>query len=711
MAVLWGVVILAITSSTIANIFTTSTTTPLSQLNIIHWIIIYRTPLFFVAGGLLLLTALSWIGSRESKADPPSSPDQQRRLIILKTLRKEYTDELAASLQGMARIALELHERFDLTHPERLSTWRSRQLEKALPAGTDIVDAYDQAGNGLLILGEPGAGKSTLLYDLAQALLLRAEQSEQHPLPVILNLSLWATRRLSLQEWLVGELSLRYGIPSQLSQRWIQQEKFLPLLDGLDEVAASARNACIEAINTYHSEHGIPLVVCSRREEYEAASKQLTLQSAVIVQLLTTEQVKTYLKNSGRSLAAVRKVIDTNTVLRDLLTTPLMLSVVTLTYRGKAVKDLPQLGSAEAQQHQVFDHYVSRMLDQRKRKWRYASRQTYRWLIWLAKQMKQHQITEFYLEQLQPSWLSTKQPRIVYALISGLAYSLLVGLVFGLVFGLIGGPVDGLIGGLVGMLGSWLIFGLVRGLLTWLTDIKPAEKFVWSWKRCGKGLLFGLFYGICGGLLVGLVRGMLGELLGESKCCVVSINLNDMLFFGLLIGPTYSLLRGLSGTPLTSRQALSLSHKPNQGIHTSGWNALRLGLVFFPVGGLIGGLLGGLSGGLLGGPVLGLGGGLGGGLVSGLVFGLIFGLGGSLVFGLLAGRAYFQHYLLRLVLAQSRILPWRTVPFLEEATECILLQRVGGGYRFIHPLFRDYFASLNTIAPSPTVQSPSSRQI
>jgi len=45
-------------------------------------------------------------------------------------------------------------------------------------------------------------------------------------------------------------------------------------------------------------------------------------------------------------------------------------------------------------------------------------------------------------------------------------------------------------------------------------------------------------------------------------------------------------------------------------------------------------------------------------------------------------------------------MPWHYARLLEEATACILLQRVGGGYRFIPPLFQDFFASLNPIAPS-----------
>jgi hypothetical protein len=49
-------------------------------------------------------------------------------------------------------------------------------------------------------------------------------------------------------------------------------------------------------------------------------------------------------------------------------------------------------------------------------------------------------------------------------------------------------------------------------------------------------------------------------------------------------------------------------------------------------------------------------------------------------------------------------MPWRYVLFLEEATERIFLQRVGGGYHFIHPLFLDYFASLETETSSGSAQ-------
>jgi hypothetical protein len=105
-----------------------------------------------------------------------------------------------------------------------------------------------------------------------------------------------------------------------------------------------------------------------------------------------------------------------------------------------------------------------------------------------------------------------------------------------------------------------------------------------------------------------------------------------------------------------------------------------------------------LVGGLLGLPV-----GLGGGLLVWLLAGLLFGLLGP-------GYLDLQRYYLRYVLWRSGALPWHYVRFLEEATERILLQRFGGGYRFIHPLFQDYFASLGTAAPPQSVAPPSSQQ-
>ncbi len=52
-------------------------------------------------------------------------------------------------------------------------------------------------------------------------------------------------------------------------------------------------------------------------------------------------------------------------------------------------------------------------------------------------------------------------------------------------------------------------------------------------------------------------------------------------------------------------------------------------------------------------------------------------------------------------------MPWNLVQFLDEATDCILLRRVGGGYSFVHRLILDYFASLDNPLTKPELPQPS----
>ena len=58
------------------------------------------------------------------------------------------------------------------------------------------------------------------------------------------------------------------------------------------------------------------------------------------------------------------------------------------------------------------------------------------------------------------------------------------------------------------------------------------------------------------------------------------------------------------------------------------------------------------------------------------------------------GQALSQHLALRLVLAWNRYAPLRYDLLLNYCTERLLLQRVGGRYRFMHKLLQDYFARM-----------------
>ena len=75
---------------------------------------------------------------------------------------------------------------------------------------------------------------------------------------------------------------------------------------------------------------------------------------------------------------------------------------------------------------------------------------------------------------------------------------------------------------------------------------------------------------------------------------------------------------------------------------------------------------------------------------------IFLGTGIGLLFGLFstAGIACIQHFTLRLLLYYNGCIPWNYARFLNYATERIFLQKVGGGYIFIHRLLLEHFAQM-----------------
>jgi hypothetical protein len=78
---------------------------------------------------------------------------------------------LEPSLDQLARMELGLETQPDaVDRPFDVFVQRPEQAPHPLPTGTPISRVFDEAGNALLILGEPGAGKTTLLLELAHSI-------------------------------------------------------------------------------------------------------------------------------------------------------------------------------------------------------------------------------------------------------------------------------------------------------------------------------------------------------------------------------------------------------------------------------------------------------------------------------------------------------------------------------------------------------------
>jgi hypothetical protein len=381
----------------------------------------------------------------------PATGADRNRVAMLEKIRAIWiTGFLQKSLFHETRILLGLSERPDaVVRPMDLLVQRSDQGERPLPSGTHVVDVFDEMDQSLLILGAPGAGKTTLLLELARDLLTRATIDPVCPIPVVFPLSTWSgswkirsldyESRKPLAVWLMDELNLRYDIPRKIADEWVASDQILPLLDGLDEVRAEQRAACVEAINDFRQSHGLlPLVITSRAADYEALAMPLRLHGAILVRPLTREQVNNYLTELGPAGEPVRAALQADPSLWELLDSPLLLNIVTLAYAGQAATPPPLSGTAVERRDHLFGLYVNQMLRRRAAESAYTPKQTVHWLSWLAIQMSHHGQTVFYLEGLQIDWLPQRQRgaiRAGYRLVVGLV----VGLVYELVFGLVGG--------------------------------------------------------------------------------------------------------------------------------------------------------------------------------------------------------------------------------------------------------------------------------
>lgn len=538
--------------------------------------------------------------------------------------------------------------------------WKIIPRRENLSPDITIIDAFDLMNGYLLILGEPGAGKTTLLLELTRVLLKRADETLAEPTPVVFNLSSWGQNKTPLEKWLVEELRIRYNISKNLAQNWIKQDDLLLLLDGLDEVHLAHRDACVEAINQFHQEHHIPLVVCSRISDYENLSVRLKLQGAVLLESLTAQQIDQYLAKAGPALVAVRETLQQDTELQELAKSPLMLNIMALAYQNATLVELRLIDTTQTRRQHLFDTYIQHMFERRETKLIYSPTQTIQWLKWLATRLVEYGQSIFLIERMQPSWLQTNRHRLALTPLTMLFAMSIYGSIFGLIFGLVGGLIAGLFAkapltlSTLPKLPSWLIVGSLLGLIFGsfigfagsLIDllsgrfrkINPIEQSNIIGKRLKSSFYATLFWGLTGGLVTWLVfeRNRVPILdplaLSEYKNHQYNIELianylNNMwlnnwlsnwltvtLPTGLILGLSVGLIWGLI---IVFQQSESL-------IRTEwSWRKIKSNLYY----GTILGLTTGVSYGLLGELTSKLGFGLItiGRIVCGLILGLVFG--------------------------------------------------------------------------------------
>ncbi len=481
---------------------------------------------------------------------------------------------------------------------------------------------------------------------------------------------------------------------------------------------------------------------------------RLGFYRAIYIQPLTPEQVEEYLERAGDKLASLRATLQSDEALRSMAQSPLILNIMSLAYQNTSAEDLsnPAWSTNQARRKHLFDTYISRMFNRKASTRPYEDEQTKRQLSWLARNMRRHNQEVFLIEGLQPSWLSARLWQWIYSLGSrligvlllyipilwatililfqspslepwvnwggaliavgiaigfidvlrlewlhkkakikkstslgwGVIYFLVIWLAVILSIRLFFGPGTAILGLVYGPVAG-LIFGLRRSQRSPENDIQTVEALPWSWHRAIKGAFVGAVIGLILGLILGIIFIATSPFPGAWFYAVLAV-LQTGLYIGLIAGLAGAILNGLH------REIKETKSSPNQGLQLSIRNAIFGGLI--------------TATGLAMILTLGFGvikaRGTGTNLISGIISEINSGLNLILISAPIGvfwygGLDIIQHYTLRLILIIQGHTPANYARFLDYAVDRIFLQKVGGGYRFIHRLLLEHFAEMGEI--------------
>jgi DNA polymerase III delta prime subunit len=698
-----------------------------------------------------------------------ANPRDRIQQILLQQVSTEVESRINSSLHNRVYVVLETEQ-----NPSQVECpWdievKVGNKPKVRLKDTEVITVFDQrdiAGR-LLILGEPGAGKTTMLVKLASELIKRANDNPTHPIPVLFSLSTWKKDNQSIKDWLIEQLKDKYGVRKDIGKRWVDNQEIIPLLDGLDEIAAERQEQCVRKINDFlHSGWSNSLVVCSRIQEYQHYATLLQLNNSLELCPFTQEQVYQYLQKTGNS--RFWDSISNDADLNQLAIIPLLLNIIVLSAQEISIETWQQFKSCEERLNYLFDSYINRMFQRRYKGKQPQQDKARRWLGWLAKRLIDENVTDFLVERLQPYWLKSKLHKIVYNLITwgvigGLIFGLFYGLfcqsiypqrtitiynsimmiIPGLIFGVINGIIYGLISevlnnkieksiyyiyikykiiyskkivkllinGLIHALTNLLFFGLIGGVIGGRLEpikgqmrglaigglllelipglfsglvfgsignkIETVESLKFSFDKSLTGLTLGLIYGLIGGFLGGLIIG----LLNINEVIIVTFDQINLLRFGRTGGLIGGLLGGLLGGVLFGLNGAEIENKTftNQGIWQSLINSLILLIITFPFNTILSFIILYMIQG-------------NDDLIEDLIYSLTIGLLFGIFIGIAkSGTSAIKHLVLRVILWYHGYAPWNYSKFLNYCTNRLFLQRVGGGYRFIHNSLCQHF--------------------
>nr|WP_062341635.1 NACHT domain-containing protein [Herbidospora sakaeratensis] len=629
--------------------------------------------------------------------EPTDLPSTQAREELIRRVRRYWvTGVLEQSLYNEARIQLDLVVSEANDHPWDIAVTWTNGMREPLPPGMQMAEAFTLMDHRLVILGAPGAGKTTMLLELAKSLLLAAE-NESRPVPVVLPLASWARQRKTIAEWIVDELVESYGMPRRLSSAWLRNHHILTLFDGLDEVAAEYRSACVSELNKYLQANPTSSAICCREAEYMLLKEQVRLHGIVTIQPMRAEQTRRFLDEAGPGLHGLRVALVADPELWQLASSPLLLSIMALAYRDGP--EAPVEARQAGPRHRLYAQYLRTMLRWRKNH-RYPPEISSRYLHVLADRLHLERQTVFTLDLLGPSWLP--EGRLIR--ISDYAKPFAVALSCGLMF-VVSWPLTGASTAAAAavVLGISLITQLASHdhsdttQITWRSrqDTREFKSVGPPREQSLKG--DATSYPIIKSLVLAprgfMAHGLGDKLAGSALALVVGAALSFQEF--TIAGPVYSitllisyllvsgLIDGFIEELASSGRTIMRSREvPSPALRPRVYLAIRVGFVWSVIIGLLVAFVTRLAPSAVLPPH---------------DYALLIGFASFvLTFASIAGEPLLEQVMIRQELARFTLFPRPCLPFFDFMAECLILRKVGNGYIFVHRELLDFLADPTT---------------
>ncbi|WP_439658767.1 NACHT domain-containing protein [Lentzea sp. HUAS TT2] len=378
--------------------------------------------LVVVAGAALFLERM------KAHRTAPVGPLLDAEKFLVAAVRREWVDE--ALLRGVFDPA-PLPVRFHTTRRRDvgdhaasvLGDERLRPLRRARARLTGDVTGILAAFRSvptrrLVVLGEAGSGKSVLAVLLTKALL--EDRDPDEPVPVLLPLASWNPDD-HLHTWLKRRLAddhpaLTEKFGADVVERLVDEQRILPVLDGLDELEPDVRVEALRKINQALAEDKANIVITCRANEFEQAVKCLgnVVSGAAVVELepVPRDTALAFLgsdaENGRWRLVADKISADEHGPLAHALGNPLMISLARAIYRPgtRSAEDPDTLVTATDPRADLLAGFIGGAYradiptaGPAKRRWSPASAQ--RWLSFLATEVAATDAKDFAWWQLR----------------------------------------------------------------------------------------------------------------------------------------------------------------------------------------------------------------------------------------------------------------------------------------------------------------------